>query len=544
MFCKIFVPLTILAFLFGFPVAEFMVHGFDASLWPNTIQPPSVWFTAMRDSWGLDSLLAYRDMAFGQTKALGPYGRTALACILAGPLLAFVACFVPNYGPRRDPRRTYGDARWATRKERGRMRIGLELGLDPDTRRPIRVSTESHLITIAPPRTGKTSGLLIPNLAVPDSKGWSGPAIVIDPKGEAYRAVAARRRALGRTVRCLDPIGIVGGTDTWNPLATMNPNDILHLQRVARALLPEKPNGEAVYFQNRAVDVIVGAFLVAHSANCATPADAAWLLSNLDTFAERLARLKGNAAAAARAVLAMDPKGRDSIVSTAAQAFSWCLDKRLQRLTYKSTFSMSEVTTGDMDLFITLPAEDMKTLTPLMRWLLCELFTAVRRRRAREPIVCFIDEAATLGRFEELLIAAGELPGQNLRLWTFWQSRSQIIDIYGAEGARTLLNTAEVTTCSDLPLTDPDEREFLSRSIGDFTLMDMVETRDENTGKTTRAFQPKAVRLMTEDGVGQVPATDVIVFPNSKRYVKRPMILRKTAHDDPRLANHIVSEKR
>ena len=115
MFWKIFVPLTIMAFLFGFPVAEFIVHGLDASLWPNTIQAPSVWFTAMRNSWGLDSLLAYRDMAFGQTKALGPYGRTALAWILAGPLLALVACFVPNYGPRRDPRGTYGNARWASR---------------------------------------------------------------------------------------------------------------------------------------------------------------------------------------------------------------------------------------------------------------------------------------------------------------------------------------------------------------------------------------------------------------------------------------------
>ena len=544
MFWKIFVPLLLLAFVFGFPVAEFMVHGLDASLWPNTIQAPSVWFTAMADNYGLDSLAAYRDIAFGQTKALGPYGRSALAWILAGPFVAFVACFVPNYGPRRDPRGTYGNARWASRKERARMRIGLELGLEPETRRPIRVSTESHLITIAPPRTGKTSGLLIPNLVVPDNTGWCGPAIVIDPKGEAYRAVAIRRRALGRTVRCLDPIGIVGGSDSWNPLATMDPEDILHLQRVARALLPEQVKGEAVYFQNRAVDVIVGAFLVAHSANCATPANAAWLLSNLKTFGEWLAPLKGNAAAAARAVLAMDPKGRDSIVSTAAQAFSWCNDKRLQRLTYKSTFSMSEVTTGNMDLFITLPAEDMKTLTPLMRWLLCELFTAVRRQRAREPIVCFIDEAATLGRFEELLVAAGELPGQNLRLWTFWQSRSQIIDINGAEGARTLLNTAEFTTYSDLPLTDPDEREFLSRSIGDYTLMEMVETTDGNTGKTTRAFQPKAVRLMTEDAIGQVPTSDLIVFPNSKRYVKRPMILRKTSHDDSRLTKHIVTEKR
>ena len=74
--------------------------------------------------------------------------------------------------------------------------------------------------------------------------------------------------------------------------------------------------------------------------------------------------------------------------------------------------------------------------------------------------------------------------------------------------------------------------------------MESVETRDENTGKTTRAFQPKAVRLMTEHAIGQVPTTDLIVFPNSKRYTKRPMILPKTAHNNSRLTKHIVAEQR
>ena len=74
--------------------------------------------------------------------------------------------------------------------------------------------------------------------------------------------------------------------------------------------------------------------------------------------------------------------------------------------------------------------------------------------------------------------------------------------------------------------------------------MESVETRDENTGKITRAFQPKAVRLMTEDAIGQIPTTDLIVFPNSKRYSKRPMILRKTAHNDSRLTKNIISEHR
>jgi type IV secretion system protein VirD4 len=540
MFWKVFMPIMVAAFAFGFPIAELTVHGLDLSLWPAIAQYPSAWFSVMASSYGLDSLSIYRDMAFGHTNSLGPAGRLAAAWILVGPVLALIGCFVPNYGPRRDPNGTHGNARWATRRERGKMRIGLELGLDQDTGRPIRVSTESHLITIAPPRTGKTSGLVIPNLAAPEKTAWFGPAVIFDPKGEIFRAVAARRRELGRTVRCLDPIGIVGGTDTWNPLATLNPNNILHLQRIARALLPDHVSGEAVYFQNRAVDVIVGAFVAAHSVKRATPAYAAKLLSDVKEFEKVLEPLKGAAASGAMAVLKMDAKGRDSILSTAAQGFSWCTDPRLQRLTQKSSFPLSALSDGDTDLFITLPVEDMTTLTPLMRWLLCELFTVVRRQRPREPIVCFIDEAAALGRFDELVAVAGELPGHNLRLWTFWQDRSQITRIYGEDGAKTLLNTSEVATYSDLPLIDPDEREFISRAIGDFTTIEFVETFDEKTGKKSKSFQPKGVRLLTSDAVGQIASTDHIVFPNSKRYTKRPMILRKTPYNDSRLTKYVV----
>jgi len=540
MFWKFSLPFTLIAFVFGFPVAVFVVHGLDMSLWPEVAQRPSAWFSVMVNSYGLGAFSIYRDMAFGHTNSLGPAGRLAAALILAGPLLALAACFLPNYGPQRDPKGTHGNARWATPRERAKMRVGLELGLDPDTSRPIRVSTESHLITIAPPRTGKTSGLVIPNLAAPEKPAWFGPAVTMDPKGEIFRAVAARRRQLGRTVRCLDPIGIVGGTDTWNPLASLNPNNILHLQRIARALLPDHVSGEAVYFQNRAVDVIVGAFLAAYSVRRATPAYASRLLSSIDEFETILTPLEGAAASSAMAVLKMEAKGRDSILSTAAQGFSWCADPRLQHLTGKSSFRLSDLTLGNTDLFITLPVEDMTTLTPLMRWLLCELFAIVRRRRPREPIVCFIDEAAALGRFNELVAVAGELPGHNLRLWTFWQARSQMIQIYGADGASTLLNTAEVVTYSDLPLIDPEEREFISRAIGDYTTIELVETRDEKTGKKSTSFQPKGVRLLTGDAVGQIPSSDHIILPNSKRYPKRPMILRKTTHSDSRLAKHVA----
>jgi hypothetical protein len=43
------------------------------------------------------------------------------------------------------------------------------------------------------------------------------------------------------------------------------------------------------------------------------------------------------------------------------------------------------------------------------------------------------------------------------------------------------------------------------------------------------------MRLITTDGVGQIPNTQLIVLPNSAHYAKRPLLIRKTRFDDPRL---------
>lgn len=535
--------LMIIAFVLGFPAAQIAIHGFDISLWPDNVSHPSIWFETWVSSYGLKPLTVYLDLLLNRTNSLGVYGQTAFLCIFSVPAFAIGVCFVPTTGPKRDPRALKGDARWATRKERAQMRIGLELGLDAITKRPVRVMVESHLVTIAAPRTGKTSGLLIPNLAAPDPKSWFGPSVVFDPKGEAYRAVAERRRGLGRKVRCFDPKNIAGGNDTWNPLKTFDPEDILYLQRVARVLLPQEVSGEAVYFQNNAVVVIVGAFLAAHALDSATPATVSRLLADVNAFSKALAPINGVAAGNAKAILAMETKGRDSILSTAKQAFDWCADERLQRATSESSFDLSDLCEGETDLFIALSAEDLETLAPLLRWLLCDLFTVVRRRHPLERIVCFIDEAATMfgGRFKEFLRVIGELPGHNLSIWSFWQTRSQLTDTLGAAGAQTVLNTAEITTFSDLPLIDPDERELISRSIGDYTNLEEVTTRDEKKGTVSVSMQPVAVRLMTADAVGQIPTSDLIIFPNSRLYAKRPLQIRKTAHDDSRLKGIVTS---
>ena len=448
--------LLLATLLFGYPLAALIRHGYDTSLWLDAVPTPGRWFVLLWQSRGQSGLIAYEAMFGGTAPGFAGGGATEAWALFGSTAAVIGLLLAPRPAePRRDPNATYGDARLANLRERRRMSAGLELGHDPDTGRPIRVAVRSNLLSIAPPRTGKTSGLVIPNLAAPEAQAWFGPAVVIDPKGEVYRAVAERRRALGRQVRCLDPCGLVGGTDTLNPLLRANPRNILYLQRVARALLPGASGSEDAYFLNRAADAIVAGFLGARRLGTPTPVAVSRLLADPEAFSSALAGLRAEPAVKMHALLSAEPKTRDPILSTAQQAFSWCDDPRLQRLTEQSSFALTDLCAGQADLFLTLPTEDLESLAPLIRWLLTEIFTAIRRNRPRERVVIFLDEAFALGRFREIVVAASELPGANASLWTFWQDRSQLIATYGDAEARTLLNTAEITTVSDPALVDP-----------------------------------------------------------------------------------------
>jgi type IV secretion system protein VirD4 len=121
-------------------------------------------------------------------------------------------------------------------------------------------------------------------------------------------------------------------------------------------------------------------------------------------------------------------------------------------------------------------------------------------------------------------------------LWTFWQDRSQIISVYGEHDAATLLRTAEFVTVSDPAMVDPDEREYWSRALSDFTVLEETKATDKTAQghRTSSSHAPRAARLMTAEELGRLPSNELILFPNSHRYAKRPVRLRKTRYDDQR----------
>ncbi|WP_267383047.1 type IV secretory system conjugative DNA transfer family protein [Sphingomonas sp. GC_Shp_2] len=139
--------------------------------------------------------------------------------ILLVPLRALFQPLILRYGGP-GAIDTHGSARFATDAEARNLTgdMGLLIGRDRKTGKLLRYPGPAHLLTIAPTRSGKGVGTIIPNLLE-----YPFTVVCIDPKGENARTAARQRGKFG-PVHVLDPFGITGlAPAALNPLDRIDP---------------------------------------------------------------------------------------------------------------------------------------------------------------------------------------------------------------------------------------------------------------------------------------------------------------------------------
>jgi type IV secretion system protein VirD4 len=535
--------ITLLILAFGYPVTFVVTHGWESSAWPDVIGTPVVWFTSLARVDLVRLAMAYARMANGTSDAFTGGGTVAAGVITILVMLTWTFAFLTKTPPDdRRPNGPYGNARWANRRELGRLGTGVEIGIDPNSGKPVRLQIEGNLATIAPPRRGKTGGVVLPNLLACDEDAWLGPVVVIDPKGAAYSATNRRRQELNRRVLCVDPTNLSGGSDHWNPLMQVQKTDILSMQAIALVMLPDTPgqSESSAYFRSRSVDVLVGAMTAAINIGHPDLATVAELLMDRDRFLKCLGDLDSGAANAAREILLLEERARDGIMSSAQQATQYLRDERLRSGARQHTFHFTDLCTGNVDLFVIIPADARKDiLAPYVRLLLGGLFAAVRETMPAERILVIIDEAYSLGYFSEILKGVGELPGYRLSIWTIWQSRRQMVEAYGEDGAEILLATAEVVTVFSLAAVQPDEVERWSRAIGSYTAEKIDWSPDPRTGKPIIHKTLEDRRLVPASDLPELLTQHQVAFINDGRLVHPLKMLRASAYTEPRFSGII-----
>jgi type IV secretion system protein VirD4 len=319
---------------------------------------------------------------------------------------------------------------------------------------PLTYTGEGHLLTVAPTGTGKGRCVIIPTLL-----SYTGPIIVIDPKGEAAQVTSRYRRLIGHKVVVLDPFHLV--TDKSDRL---NPFDLFDLdhadaesdsEMIASMLAVGHEFTTDPYWTDTGVGLTAG--LIAHiglseKAEKRTLAGLRKLLHHDDLDYHLACQLDAKSVNSPLArdefvsyLSAPSDKTRPCIRTTACTYVKALGSAAVADSLGPSSFSLRDLAAGmPMTIYLVIPPDKLTSHRGLLRLWIGTLLTAVMRRRQipRQRTLFMLDECSALGTLDSLRQAITLLRGSGLQVWTFWQDLSQLKLRYPLDWATMLNNSA------------------------------------------------------------------------------------------------------
>jgi type IV secretion system protein VirD4 len=234
---------------------------------------------------------------------------------------------------------------------------------------------DRHLLTVAPNRSGKGRGCIMPALLT-----FGGSCVVNDPKGENCAVTARRRREMGQTVRVLNPFRELGlPTDSLNPLDFMDPaGEDLREQAdvIADMLVVVNAGDKDAHWSDEAKALISG--VIMHVVTSEPPERRhlprvrELMTNDQRSWAETLLAMQESQAAgglvrrAANKFLQKSADEASGVMSTAHRHTHMLDEPRLVRVLSSSSFALSDLRTSRTTLYLILPPDRM---SPYSRWL-------------------------------------------------------------------------------------------------------------------------------------------------------------------------------
>ena len=119
----------------------------------------------------------------------------------------------------------------------------------------LRDNSNKHLAVIAPTRSGKGVGLIIPTLL----GGWIHSVIVNDIKSENWGITSGYRKRMGQTVIKFEPTAEDGSSARWNPIdeiAIGTPSEVSTAQNLGMSIANYEGKGKMDHWGQNAANVI------------------------------------------------------------------------------------------------------------------------------------------------------------------------------------------------------------------------------------------------------------------------------------------------
>ncbi|NEI67402.1 type IV secretory system conjugative DNA transfer family protein [Rhizobium leguminosarum] len=434
---------------------------------------------------------------------------------------------------------THGTARFATKKEVApltRTGSGLLIGRDRKTGKLLRYDGPAHLLTMAPTRTGKGVGTIIPNLLTADRS-----VICIDPKGENARIAGRARRRFG-PVYVLDPFGATAEPiAAFNPLEDLDPDGLdvaENASTLADALVFDEPGMAGEAHWNEEAKALIGGMIlhiVAHET--ASRRSLVTLRENLTLAPEAFTGLMkemqdstaagGLVARAANRHLGKSDREAAGVLS-AAQRHTHFLDSpRMAHVLGRSDFRFVDLKSRTATVFLVLPPDRLSTYSRWLRLLVTQSLLEMARAPGKPavPVLYLLDEFASLGHLAPVERAMGLMAGYGVQLWPILQDVHQLRATYG-QRAGTFLSNAGVLQV--FGVNDHESARLVSDMLGQSTVVFESMGRALDSDKTGISYGEQHVGrpLLTPDEVRNLPQHAELLFLAGQR----PIVAGKLAY--------------
>ncbi|NEJ89402.1 TraM recognition domain-containing protein [Rhizobium leguminosarum] len=484
---------------------------------------------------------------------IGDWVVMAFAIVLLIRLLS--TPLITHFGSAMDD--THGSARFAGRREIAPLTKagrGLLIGRAQGSGRLLRYDGPAHLLTMAPTRSGKGVGTIIPNLLTADRS-----IICIDPKGENAMIAGDARQTFG-PVHILDPFGITGRPSAaFNPMDGFDPAGIdvaEDVSTLADALVFDEPGLSGDAHWNEEAKALIAGLLLHVLASQPDDRRTLTTLRHLLTmapaaFQNLLHEMQGNdainglIARAANRHLGKSDREASGVLS-AAQRHTHFLDSpRMTGVLSRSDFRFADLKADKATVFLVLPPDRLAAYSRWLRLLVAQSLTEMARTApsphpSMPPVLYLLDEFAALGHLAPIERAMGLMAGYGVQLWPIVQDIHQLRATY-RQRAGTFLSNAGVLQV--FGVNDHDSARLVSDLLGKETVVFNTAARALDSERTGLSFAEQHVGrpLLTPDEVRNMHAETELLFIAGQR----PIIATKLRYySDPEFAGLFANQER
>jgi type IV secretion system protein VirD4 len=422
----------------------------------------------------------------------------------------------------------YGTAHWATKAEieetsllakNGEQNTGVYVGgwLDPKTKKMhyLKHDGQEHIACIAPTRSGKGVGLVVPTLL-----SWMDSAVIHDLKGELWQLTAGWRKTEGgNTVLKFDPAAAEGSC-AFNPLAEIRVNteyETSDVQNLVTIIVDpdglgfDGPDG---HWKKTSHAFLIGVVIhLLHKENGRIPslADVARTLADpqkpiYKLYNEMLDTNHPVIAASARDMLDKPDNERGSVVSAAMSFLSLYRDPIVAKNIGNSDFKIKDLMNHDnpVSLYLVVSPANKDRLKPLMRLILNQIIRTLTREGTgkisyKHRLLLMLDEFPSFGKLEVFNEALAFIAGYGIKAYLIMQDITQLKATYTEN--ESILSNCHIRIA--YAPNKPETAKWLSELTGTTTVNnEVITTSGKRFGwqnQVNKSIHPTSRALLTPD---------------------------------------------